>query len=305
MSSTYFGYLFTIMSAAAFASTSLFLKLALGAGMSVWSYSLLNSAFTLVMAGWMLFREPRHQRSNTGGLRGWVGLFTLCGAGAAIAFNVALVYLSISLGTILLFTYPAFVALGAWLLLGQRPSGAHAVALLMTLAGAILTANLAGATAGGVALLGIALALLAAVSHATYIVAGERLSGALTAVAATALTRLGILVGTVLLSPRVFLEVPSVTWRGWMIALAASVVAGVAPFLFLNRGIALIGANRAAIASVAELPFALALGMLFQGDVITPIQWAGAALIVAAVIVSQRQTTLEEESPHGSGSGAT
>jgi DME family drug/metabolite transporter len=307
MNSTHRGYLLIALSAATFASTSLFVKFALGAGMSIWAYSLINSVITLFIVGGMLLREPRPsvRPHRTQRMRLWIALFTICGATAGIAMNVALVYLSMSLGTILLFTYPAFVALGAWALLGQRPSPVHTAALLMTLVGAALTADIGGAAASGASLLGIALALLAAVAHATYIVTGERIAGALTAVSATGLTRLAILVGSFVLHPRVLAEIPAVPWQGWVICLVAALVAGVVPFLFLNRGIALIGANRAAIASVAELPFALLLGLLFQRDVILPLQWAGTLLIVVAVLVSQRHTNAKEGSAHGSGTGAT
>jgi drug/metabolite transporter (DMT)-like permease len=235
----------------------------------------------------------------------WISLFTIAGATGGIAMNVALVHLSMSLGTILLFTYPAFVALGAWALLGQRPSAVHTAALAITLVGAALTADIRGVAQGGASLIGIGLALLAAVAHATYIVTGERIAGSLTAVEATGITRLAILAGSVALYPRVFAEIPAVPWQGWVTCLVAALVAGVVPFLFLNRGVALIGANRAAIVSVAELPFALALGLLFQRDVILPPQWAGALLIVVAVLVSQRHTNAEEGSAHGSGTGAT
>ena len=51
-------------------------------------------------------------------------------------------------------------------------------------------------------------------------------------------------------------------YQAGMICLVTAVVAGVAPFFFLYRGIALIGANRAAIVSVVELPMALLLGLV-------------------------------------------
>lgn len=305
MNKTYLGYVFTILSAFAFASMSLFMKMAYGVGMSPWSFSAIQSSFALVMLGAMLARESRPAVPRPRPSLLWVLLFVLAGAGAAIAFNVALVHLSISLGTILLFTYPAFTALGAWAVLGQRPSAYHLGALVLTLGGAALTANLAEIRSGTISLLGVGLALFAAVSHGSYIALGERVSTALSATAATTWTRVTILVGSVVLSPRVFAEIAAVPLQGWLICLVAAVVSGVAPFLFLNRGIALIGANRAAIASVAELPFAMALGMLFQGDVIHPMQWAGAALIVAAVLVSQVESPVREGTANGSGAGTT
>ena len=293
MNKTYLGYLLTMLSALAFASMSLFIKLGYGIGMNAWNFSLINSSFSLALMGVLLAREPKVKRPRVSPLA--LTLFVLTGAAAAIAFNVALTYLSISLATILLFTYPAFTALGAWAVLGQRPWRSHLIALAMTLAGAVLTANIADLRSGAVSLLGVALALGAAVSHGFYIVLGEKIAGGLSAIGATALTRVAILSGTILLYPRVYSELPGVPWQGWLICLASALVAGVAPFLFLNRGIALIGANRAAIASVAELPFALALGILFQGDVVDLWQGLGALLIVAAVVVSQQQHSTPTE----------
>ncbi|MDF2626566.1 MAG: protein of unknown function transrane [Symbiobacteriaceae bacterium] len=300
MNKTHLGYLLTMLSALAFASMSLFIKMGYDTGMSAWSFSLIQSTFALTLLAVLLKRE--RQKSNPSGARSAIAFFLLCGATSAISFNVALVHLSMSLATILLFTYPVFTALGAWAMLGQRPSRYQGAALLLTLAGAVLTANLAEIRSGDISLIGLGLALLAAVSHGLYMVTGERIAGRLTATTATTLTRIAILSGSILLNPRVFAEVPQVPAAGWLICAVAAVVSGVAPFLFLNQGIALIGANRAAIVSVAELPFALGLGLLFQGDIIHPGQLIGAALIIAAVVVSQRETK-EEEPTDGSRTG--
>jgi drug/metabolite transporter (DMT)-like permease len=298
MNKTHLGYLLTMVSALAFASMSLFIKMGYDAGMSAWSFSLIQSSFAFTLLLVLLRRERR--ASTFQGARPAIALFLINGATSAISFNLALVHLSMSLATILLFTYPVFTALGAWAMLGQRPSRYQSAALLLTLTGAVLTANLVEIRSGDISLPGLGLALLAAVAHGIYMVTGERISGRLTATAATTLTRIAILSGSILLNPRVFAEIPHVSAAGWLISLVAAVVSGVAPFLFLNQGIGLIGANRAAIVSVAELPFALGLGLLFQGDVIHPTQLVGALLIVAAVVVSQRDTK-EEESPDGSG----
>ncbi len=288
MNKTYLGYLFMLLSAGAFASMSLFTKMAYDLGISVPALMLIQSVLAQLMLGYMWRREPGP--ADPAPRPSWWGLllFASCGAGAVVAFNYALDYLSMSLGTILLFTYPAFVTLFAWGLLRQRPAGLHLVALVLTLAGAVLTTDVQGALSGRISLLGVGLALLAATAHGLYMVLGERVAASLSAVAATTLTRGMVLVAALALSPGVWAELPTISPAGWLVALLSTVVGGVAPFLFLNKGIAMIGANRAAIVSVAELPFAMALGLLFQGDRILLQQWLGAALIGAALIVSQQ-----------------
>lgn len=291
MSTTLRGYLLTLLSAAAFAATSLFLKQAFEAKMNVWNFTFLHSVFSLGLLALLLRREPS---ASPGGAprpkTGLVLLYALCGGGSVLLFNLALVYLPISLGSILLFTFPAFVVVGTWLLYGQKPSRLDLGALVLTLAGAVLTINPAGGGTGSGAAhpLGVILALAAAVGHGLYVVLGERVAFGLSAMRATTYTRVAILVGTVLFYPALFAEIPGVSAAGWSLVLIATAVAGVAPFLFLNRGIALIGANRAAIVSVAELPIAMSFGLLFQAEQISAIQWAGAVLIIAAVILSNQ-----------------
>lgn len=288
MQSTHLGYLLTISSAAAFASASLFIKWAYALEMTAWSFTFANSIFTIPLLWYLLRREPgptvlwpkRHRKS--------ILLFALCGATSTIAFNLSLFHLSISLSTILLFTYPAFAALGAWLLLGHRPSVYHLGALFITLIGAALTANIREAIAADLNPIGIVLALLTGVTHGFYLVLGERVLHSMTAVAATTVTRIAIVAGILLFHPGVVFELPAIVLPAWGLSMVAAVFAGVAPFLLLNKGVVLLGANRAAIVSVAELPIALAFGLFLLGDLILPLQWAGALLIAAAVLLSQR-----------------
>lgn len=293
MNKTQLGYLYMLLSAAAFASISVFIKWAYEIGMSPWAFSVLLSVFALLQLIPLKAREPKPVGPRP--KLGWslLLLFALAGAGSGIAFNVALVHLSISLGTILLFTYPAFVVLGSWFFLKERPARNHLFALLLTLVGAVLTIDLGGAFAGEANLLGIGLALLAAVSQGAYILLGDRIGEALSPASATIVTRVAIMLGSFLLYPQVFGEILAMPARGIWIALAASLVGGVAPFLFLYKGIAAIGANRAAIVSVVELPFALVLGRLFEGDLVLPVQMLGAVLIGAAVVLSQGKPSEE------------
>ncbi len=294
MNKTKLGYLFMLLSAATFASMSVFMKRGFSAGMSPWSFSVLQSLFALLQLAVLKAREPSPAVPRPKLSWPKLLLFAVAGSTAGVAFNVALVHLSISLGTILLFTYPAFVAAGMWFFLGQRPTTLHLSALLFTLVGAVLTVDIGGALAGELSMLGIGLALLAALSQGVYIILGEEVGAVLSPVTATMLTRLAIMVGSVLLYPKVLTEIFTLSSEAYLIAIGSSLVGGVAPFLFLYRGIALIGANRAAIISVVELPIALALGRLFEGDRISGWQAAGALLIGVAVVASQGRSAPED-----------
>lgn len=290
MSQLYIGYILTILSAAGFAFASLAFKWGLEAGMTVWTFTVTASLIGLGILGPLTaLQRGRAFPAWRSAWRGYL-LFALFGGLGAIPFNVALVHLPISLATILLYTYPAFVALGAWLLLDQRLHAVHVAVLVMSLVGVLLTVDMAEMTSGSVSGLGVGLALLTAVGHAAYMIMGQRLSTHLPALSGTMLGRVGILLGALLLHPRVVGEIGSISAKGWLICLVAALFGGVLPYFCLNKGIALIGASPAAIVAVAELPMALLMGLLFQGEAITLVQWAGAALIGAAVVISNIQT---------------
>lgn len=287
MQKTYLGYLFMILSAGSFALMSLLSKMAYDIGLSVPALMLIQSVLTQIMLGFMYLREPKPVFPRPR-VPGWeLAIFALSGGAAAVTISYAFYYLSLSLATILLFTYPAFVTIFAWLILRQRPTAGHLSVLALTLVGALLTSSLPSASSDSSSPLGIGLALVGAAFHGLYMVMGERVAPAVSAVQATMLARGTVLCVVLLSVTRVWPELSTIPWQGWLVAVLSAAVGGVAPFLFLNRGIALIGANLAAIVSVVELPFALALGLTFQGDLILPLQWLGTLLIGTAVIIGQ------------------
>ncbi len=285
------GHLATILSSAGFASASLFMKLVLSAGVGVWSYTLLSSLGALLLLAVFLRGEEEqllpHLQAN------WPDylLYALSGSVSTIVFVLALVHLSISLATMLLFTYPAVVTIANWLMFGVRPSKAHLAAVGLTLMGAVLTLNPPDVISGRVSVIGVGYALLTALGHGIYIVLGPRLADELPAVASTALTRLAVCVTVLVLFPVAALsQIPKITPYGWTLTALSTLVTGVPPYFLLTVGVATLGANKAAVVSVVELPIAMAIGMLFEREVVSSMQWVGAALILAALLVSQWRT---------------
>jgi drug/metabolite transporter (DMT)-like permease len=282
------GYIYSILAALFFASGSLFMKRIYAAGMSVWEYSLAHSLITLVILIGMRIAQRRPVQWHFLRQRPFAILgLMVTGLTSAVAFNVALTVLSISLGTILLFTYPAFVTLFAWAFLRQRPGLLHGIALLFSLAGAALTVSAGGDLTTGFSWLGAGLALLSAIAHAVYMLISERLSEVIDSVSTSLLTRIAMITGAVVLAPHAVMTVWSAPWQAWALCGASAIFGGVLPFICLYQGIARIGANQAAIAGVTELPIALLLGILFERESITPLQGAGATLVLGAVLLSQ------------------
>lgn len=171
------------------------------------------------------------------------------------------------------------------MILGQRPTRWHLVSLLMTFVGVIFTTDLQEIILGRLSPLGVGLAVVATIANGLYMVQGEMIGSGVSGITKSLWTRVAVIGLTLVLHPQVLGEVLQVSWQGWVLSLVTALVAGVVSYLFLNWGVVLIGANRAAVTSVAEIPIALALGRIFEGDMIRPLQGLGAALIAAAMVI--------------------
>lgn len=289
MSGTYRGYLATVLSSIGFASFSLFLKLVLHAGVGVWTYTLLSSVGSLLILALFM---GRHEEPLLPRLRvNWADylLFAGCGALSTLSMVLALVHLSISLATMLLFTYPAVVTIANWAFFGVRPTRHHLTAVALTLLGAALTVNLTDLGAGQASPIGILYALLTSVGHGMYIALGPKLADDLPPIGATALTRAVVCLAVLLFFPVASVsQIPHITWNGWYLIGLSTLITGVPPYFLLNLGVGMIGSNKAAVVSVVELPIAMGIGILFQGERVTGMQWLGALLILSALLVSHR-----------------
>jgi len=213
----------------------------------------------------------------------------LMGMGALFAFTAgsafyALQRISASTFTVVLYSYPAIVALYS-LLLGEQLSRRGWLALGLTLVGIILTVPEFGADFTD--MLGVGLTLLNAVIYALYIVvSGWLLRGhtALAEASAWSITGTFATMGVVSLLRGVAWPADLSQWGSLM---GMAVISTVIPIFAFYAGMQRLGAARAAILSTTEPVFTLALAFLLLGERILPAQLLGAALILGSVILLQ------------------
>lgn len=282
------GYLVTATGSSLFALMSLLMKIAYSKGMTVWGYTLIVALIGTVLLSLMLpFRRealfPAELRPH------WKAALVAIAGGALVTFglNLALAKLTISLAMVLFFTYPAMTTAIAWPLLGQRPTLRHVLALALSLAGAALIVSREGDFRGS--LFGIVLALLAAVGQAVCLTLGEQIGPALPSFTVLWGTRVGVLVGTLLVGLGPVQEIARLSVPLLLFCLMATVVGNIAPFFFLFTGMRMIGAAQASLVTVVELPISLLLGWAYAGDRIGSVELLGAALVMGAVLLSRRK----------------
>ena len=196
----------------------------------------------------------------------------------------ALSYISGSLFSILVYAYPAIVAVIS-LVLGVRLSGIAWGALALTLVGVILTVPDTNVL-NGANLTGVLITFGTALAAALYFVVSSRFMRGVTDVMPSTVYMMGVmLLFFLLLIPIFGFRLPPLAVVPNLLVLA--LLCTVFAFIALNAGIRLIGAPQAAILGSFEPLVSMLMGVILLGELLTGIQWFGGALIVVAVILLQ------------------
>ncbi|MEO8675719.1 MAG: DMT family transporter, partial [Casimicrobiaceae bacterium] len=228
-----------------------------------------------------------------------LGALVLLGAigygGQAYSFFTALTLAPAGVVALLLYLHPALVALLAAALLHERLTPVKLVALAIALSGMVLTIAPAlmtteGMPAGPGIAMGIGFAIAAAVFYSLYIVAGAWIGRRVDAFP----------VSTVVIASAavLFIAVAGVrgpqwpqTPEGWAAVVAIALLSTVAAVTLYFAGLKLIGPTRASTLSTLEPLVTVTLAALVLGENITPVQMAGGALILSAVVLLARART--------------
>lgn len=281
------GTLLCLGSATAFGAMAVLGKLAYDAGATVGTllavrFLLAAALFWALVLGGEAARELRALRGRDVA----VGL-ALGACGYAIqagCYFTALERIDASLLSLLLYTFPAMVAVAA-VALGRERMDARRVAALVLASGG-LALVVAGAGTGALDPLGAALGLGAAVVYSTYILVSEGVVGRMTPRLLSALVCTGaaasLTAGSALLGQLRPGELTAAGW-GWLACLA--VVSTVAAVSLFFAGLERVGPTTASILSTAEPVVTVLLAFLVFGELLGPLQLLGGALVLAAVLV--------------------
>lgn len=193
-----------------------------------------------------------------------------------------------SLAVLLMYTYPALVAIVSVLVFAEPATAATTAAVGAVVLGVALVA---GGPGSGVTVVGVACGLGAAASLAAYVLAVARATRTVASLDAAAWIHLGALVA--------FL--PAMGWwagsasalRGLAWAMVVGVASGTAAVLFVV-GVRRLAPTVAAVTGTIEPVATATLGVALLGTTFAAAQFVGAALVVGgillvAVTVSRRQ----------------
>jgi probable blue pigment (indigoidine) exporter len=211
---------------------------------------------------------------------------------------VGLTSISASMSVLLWATEPVLILLLAVVLLREHVPSGLVAAMAVAVLGVLLVVYQPGASGTGI---GVALTLAAVTACALYTVLARRLilddasvSVALTQQAAALAFALGLLAVTQAVAGGSW-DVGSLSALGWLAAAASGVLYYGLAFWFYLTGLRHVSASVAG-SFITLVPVFGVAGGYVVGERLTPWQWVGAAVVVAAVAaVALRQTSTRQE----------
>ncbi|HUL93125.1 MAG TPA: DMT family transporter [Burkholderiales bacterium] len=199
---------------------------------------------------------------------------------------LGLQYISAGLGRLILFMYPTLVVLLSMAFLHKRPSAREVVALGVTYCGVALVMANAAQGANRDLVLGAALCFASAAGYAVYLVAGSQVvqrvgSMRFTAYATSVASGFCIL-QFLLLRPLSALSMPGQVYG---LTVAMALASTVLPVFITTEALKRIGANQVALFGALGPVTTLFFGWVGLDETMTPVQLAGAALVLGGVVL--------------------
>lgn len=271
-----------IAAAISFALADVFSKLALVAGMDVLSLSTFRSVFSIVfMIGWFWLQPPPVPYTPR---QRWIALGVgVLFAGIVFGLFKAIELVTVPVAILTYFAYPLMTGIAGSLIGIDKLSWRGAAAALVAFFGLAL---IVGAQPGAIALAGLAYAFGAAcLRTAVLLISRAALGGA----DSRLLTWYSLVSSTT-----IFVFFSLVTWNwnapqsgsGWFALLVVSVTVTIAVltlFISINR----IGPFRSALVMNLEPLLATILSAPLLGQVMTPLQGLGGAIMLGALVAFQ------------------
>jgi len=214
-------------------------------------------------------------------LLGFVGYYF-----ASFADFLGLQYVSSGLGRLILFIYPTLVVILSLVFLHKRPSAREVVALVVTYSGiALVMSNAVGGANANLAL-GAALCFASAAGYAVYLVASSRVVQRVGSIRFTAyamsVASAFCIMQFLLLRPLSALDLPREVYG---LALAMALVSTVLPVFITSEALRRIGANQVALYGALGPVTTIFFGWMGLDEIMTPVQLAGAALVLGGVLL--------------------
>lgn len=280
------GILFAVLSGVGFGFLGILGKYSYQAGMTAGEHLALRFllAAALLWTYLLVFRR--------GALRVPVRSLLTCIALGAVGYAIfstmyfsALAHLSASLTVMLLYTYPALVALGGWALFRLRPARRQLISLPIVMGGLVLLIS-GDLTVG--ASRGIYFGLASAALYALYLLISNRALSGINPLVSVCYIQSAAGLALAALHLRDPDRVLALVTSSWPVILGSALLCTVVPMVLIFAALQRLQPAHVSLLSTAEPITGVVAASLLLGERLAPMQIAGATIIIAALIYMSR-----------------
>ncbi|BAQ09386.1 drug/metabolite transporter superfamily [Bacillus sp. OxB-1] len=281
------GIIFILVGASFFGFTPIFAKLGFSYGYSLGQINIVQ----MVISAFLLWSFTLIKRSSFKGLNKknlFQIMMTGCFVGlTSIFYYGSMQYLPASLAIILLFQFVWIGFLLEWIFSKTRPAPIAVLSIILILIGVFFASNIVNGDIQGLPIKGFIFGILSAFTYAGFIFFSGKV-----AVKVDAWTRSSLMVtGSTIMVLVVFMrDLPTILpLEKSLLTTAAgvSLFGAVLPPLFFALGAPLVSGGIANILTSIELPIAILSASIILSETVTPLQWLGTAIILAAIAFNE------------------
>ena len=225
----------------------------------------------------MLLRKETLPKGKT--LLRLAGMGAIGYVGQSFSYLTAIKYASAGLVALLLYLYPAIVAVLSILILKEKINKTKIFAITLALAGTALTVSPEGGKP-----LGIILGITAAVIYSFYIIVGTDVMKKVTATQSSTVIFFSASAVYGVLMAANQPHFPA-TAQGWWVIAGTVLVATIIPVITFLAGLQRIGPTNASMLSTLEPVVTVLLAAILFNERLQPISLAGGGMIILAVLL--------------------
>jgi drug/metabolite transporter (DMT)-like permease len=275
------GIVLVLASSAAFGGNAIFAKLSYGEGATVGEF--LSIRFTIAaIVFWILLRPRVTRQEVVPGL-----LLGLAYCGQATFYFWAVSIQDASVTSVFQAVTPPIVAVAAVLLGRERARARVFVAIGIAGAGMVLVGLTGGDSSGHVVPLGALLAIASSAWYAGYLLAGERIVKNVRPLVLGCLIATGGAIGFSAGSLAVGQLHFDFGNRAWLWFVLSALISTVFAVTAVMAGMDRLGPSIAGLLTTFETPSTIVYATIVFGESLSPYQWLGAGLVLAAVVAVQ------------------
>lgn len=276
------GSILVLVSAVSFGLMPIFARLAYGSGVGVQEFLFVRFVLAFLLMGVFLKLTDRAAIPSRNRL---LALLALGGIGyflQSTLYFTALLHIPVSVVALVLYTYPAFVMAGSLALGWEKISVSVTLSLLLALVGLALVTN----PIISVEVVGVSIALGAAITYTAYILVSTRVLNGLS-------SEIGsfYIMGAASLSFGIYGQMTRelhFAWSlgAWTWVIMTSLICTFLAITVFFQGLKIIGPSRTSIISTAEPVTSILAAAVTFNEVLTITQLIGSLLILLAAILA-------------------